>query len=181
MHLLRPEVDVANEATSVYALGSFGGLATIAVLAVGIAALVLAWALDRAVSTVSKVGVGILGLFGVCKLLQAFFPIDAVGSVMTTAGSVHNILGNFAFFSLPVAAFLITRSLSRHSSNCSWLLVASTVGVLSSGLIGGFGIAQRLYLVLSSLWMAFAALDLRASRSQRTQAPSSLESRTTQI
>jgi hypothetical protein len=174
MHLLRPEVDVVTEATSSYAVGSFGFLATAATFAVAVGALVLAFALRKAIATVSTLGVGMLTLFGVCKLIQAFFPIDVEPDlVTTTAGSVHNIVGNIAFFSLPIAAALVARSLSRRSMILSWLLVLSAVVVLTSGFAGGFGIAQRLFLVLSSLWMLFAALDVRLflHRSERAELP----------
>lgn len=164
MHLLRPEVDAVAEATSTYAVGSFGFLATAATFAVAVGALVLAFTLRRAVATVSTLGVGLLALFGVCKLIQTFSPIDVEPDVVTTtAGLVHNIVGNVAFFSLPVAAVLVARSQGRRSMLLSWLLVGSAVVVLTSGFTGGFGIAQRLFLVLSSLWMLFAASDVRPS------------------
>ena len=171
MHLLRPDVDVVADATSTYAVGSFGFLAIAAVFAVAVGALVLAFALRKAVATASTLGVGMLTLFGVCKLIQAFFPIDVEPDlVTTTAGSVHNIVGNIAFFSLPVAAVLVARSLRRRSMILSWLLVLSVVVVLTTGFTGGFGVAQRLFLVLSSSWMLFAALDVRLIGSQSEKA-----------
>jgi hypothetical protein len=135
---------------------------------------VLAFALRKTVATVSRLGLGMLMLFGVCKLIQAFFPIDVEPDlVTTTAGTVHNIVGNIAFFSLPVAAVLVARSLGRRSMILSWLLVLSAVVVLTSGFAGGFGIAQRLFLVLSSSWMLFAALDVRLflARSEKAELP----------
>jgi hypothetical protein len=175
MHLLRPEIDVVTEATSSYAVGSFGFLATAATFAVAVGALVLAFTLRKEVAPLSTFGVGMLTLFGASKLIQGFFPIDVEPDLLTTtAGSVHNIVGNIAFFSLPVAAVLVARSLGRRSKILSWLLVLSAVVVLSSGFAGGFGIAQRLYLVLSSLWMLFAALDVKAlTRSQTANLPES--------
>jgi hypothetical protein len=174
MHLLRPDVDVVAEATSTYAVGSFGYLATAATFAVAVGALVLAFALRKAVATVSTLGVGMLTLFGVCKLIQTFFPIDVEPDlVTTTAGSIHNIVGNIAFFSIPVAAVLVSRSLRRRSMVLTWLLVLSAVVVLTSGFTGGFGVAQRLFLVLSSSWMLFAALDVRlfGSQSEKAELP----------
>jgi hypothetical protein len=163
MHLLRPEIDVVTEATSSYAVGSFGFLATAATFAVAVGALVLAFTLRKKVAPLSTLGFGMLTLFGISKLIQGFFPIDVEPDLLTTtAGTVHNIVGNIAFFALPVAAVLVTRLLGRRSKILSWLLVLSAVVVLTSGFAGGFGIAQRLYLVLSSLWMLFAALDVKA-------------------
>jgi hypothetical protein len=174
MHLLRPEVDAVTEATSSYAVGSFGFLATAATFAVAVGALGLAFLLRKAVATVSRLGVGLLTLFGVCKLIQVFFPIDVEPDlVTTTAGSIHNIVGNIAFFSLPVAAVLVARSLRRPAVILSWLLVLSAVAVLTSGFAGGFGVAQRVFLVLSSSWMLVAALDVRPflSRSDKSELP----------
>jgi hypothetical protein len=163
MHLLRPEIDVVTEATSSYAVGSFGFLATAATFAVAVGALVLAFTLRKKVAPLSTLDFGMLTLFGISKLIQGFFPIDVEPDLLTTtAGTVHNIVGNIAFFALPVAAVLVTRLLGRRSKILSLLLVLSAVVVLTSGFAGGFGIAQRLYLVLSSLWMLFAALDVKA-------------------
>jgi hypothetical protein len=136
---------------------------------------VLAFILRKEIATVSTLGVGMLTLFGVSKLIQGFFPIDVEPDVLTTtAGAVHNIVGNIAFFSLPVGAVLVAHSLSRRSKMLSWLLALSAVVVLTSGFVGGFGVAQRLYLVLSSFWMLFAALDVPPfSRSEEAGLPES--------
>lgn len=56
--------------------------------------------------------VGLLTVFGVTKLAQAFVPID-VADAATTTGAVHNALGNLAFFTLPAAAVLSGRLAAR--------------------------------------------------------------------
>jgi hypothetical protein len=43
------------------------------------------------------VGFFLLGLYGVSELLAGIFPID-VGGEATTAGTIHNIVGNISFF-----------------------------------------------------------------------------------
>jgi hypothetical protein len=163
LHFLRPDVDLIAEPTSNYAVGVYGSLSISATFVVGVGALALALALHREMSgMVSRPGLVLLAVFGVAKLAQAFFPIDIDPDVLaTSAGAIHNLLGNIAFFALPLAAFFIGRSLGRWATLLAWALIASAVIVLASGSFGVFGIAQRVFLVLSSLWVLVAALLLR--------------------
>jgi hypothetical protein len=56
---------------------------------------------------------------------------------------------------------------SRLAPAVAVVLAVATVGVLVGNAIGGFGLAQRAYLVLSALWELIAALAiLRNRRSQ---------------
>lgn len=162
-HLVQPEVDPVTSATSEYANGTAGVLSQVATLAVGIGALALAAALP----TVSRVGLAgrvLLGVFGAAKLVQAFFPIDAVGVETTTAGLIHNLTGNLAFFVLPVAALLLLGTLRgtgrRAPVVLTWVLPVATIAVLAGDAAGVFGLAQRLYLVVAALWVAAAAAAL---------------------
>ncbi len=161
-HVLRPDVSPIDDPTSNYAVGSYGLLSSLATFAVGIGALALAVALRRSIPRgLSRSGIMLLVVFGVSKLLQAFFPIDIDPDVATTtAGSIHNLIGNIAFFALPIATVLISRSLEHRPNLWAWLLVGSAVVVLVTGLTGGFGLAQRLYLVLSSVWIVIVGLEL---------------------
>ena len=74
------------------------------------------------------VGLLLLAVFGLAKVAQAFFPID-VGAETTTSGSIHSVLGNVAFFALPVATVLLSRSRGRVETVVAVLLAQ----VLSNG------------------------------------------------
>lgn len=162
MHVLRPEVDPITEPTSNYSIGSYGSVALAAVIAVGVGSLALAYVMRVERHDVRKLGIGLLAVFGVCKLLMVFFPIDVDPAVAsTTSGAIHNVLGNVAFFAIPVAAILLSSSLGSASKVLSWLLAVSAIVVLASDVFGAFGIAQRAFLVLSSLWTISAAMTVR--------------------
>ncbi|WP_214106059.1 DUF998 domain-containing protein [Acrocarpospora catenulata] len=164
-HLLRPDVDPLTRPTSEYALGDFGVLAGPVTALVGIGALALAWALWSGPG--ARAAAIVLAVFGVAKVVQAFFPIDAPGT-STTTGLVHNVLGNVAFLALPLAAGLAARALRpawRAAPIAAAVLVVTVLALLASDLHGAFGIAQRLYLVACSAWMLLAAVALRSRAS----------------
>jgi len=162
LHVLRTDVDPVTRPTSDYAHGSHGWLMLFGTVGVGLAAIALAVAVRPDVRGMAgQIGVGMLVFFGVAKIVQAFFPIDIAGQV-TSTGVVHNTLGNVAFFILPVAAACISAALrDRWSIGLAVALVLAAVLVLTGA--GGFGIAQRLYLVLGSGWLLVTALRVRSS------------------
>jgi hypothetical protein len=141
---------------SEYALGDFGWLAAIGTVAQGVAAIALAVALRR-----ERAAAVLLLVFGLMKLALPLFPVDALGAPATSAGRVHNLLGNLTFWLFPVAALLLFRALRRMESPLApaiaVVLAIATVGVLIGNAVGGFGLAQRAYLVLCAVWLLFAA------------------------
>ena len=86
---------------------------------------------------------------------------------------MHNVLGNLTFFLFPVAALLLFRALGRRGSRLAppiaVVLAIATVGVLVGNAVGGFGLAQRAYLVLCALWLLLAALAVLRNRSADEQ------------
>lgn len=171
LHLVQPEVDPMTEPTSAYVHGTLGLLAPVTALAVGLGALALAWALrGLATGRAAVVALVLLAVVGVAKVVQSFFPIDEPGAPMTT-GAVHEVTGNLAFFALPVAGVLLGQAveratLSRVPLALGWLLVAAAAFVLAGEALGVFGLAQRLSLVLGSVWVITTALVLRATTSE---------------
>ena len=91
-------------------------------------------------------------------------PTDAQGE-STAAGATYNLLGNLAFFVLPVAAVLVTRAIAHATGHgaspwpavAAWTLVATTALVLAGDGLGFFGLAQRIYLLSAMGWTALAA------------------------
>lgn len=133
-HLIQPEIDPLTSATSEYVHGKAGAMSSVTSAAVGLGAVSLAVAVWRITVTVSaRVGAGLLAVFGLAKLAQSFFPIDAGGA--TTTGLMHNLLGNLAFLVLPVAAILIDRHGCRATARRPPVAVAALPGTL--GRAGG--------------------------------------------
>jgi hypothetical protein len=157
LHVLSPEVNPVTRPVSEYALGDFGWLATIRTLAQGVGPIALAVALRR-----ERVGALLLLVVGLLKLAMPLFPVDALGTPTTSAGQIHDLLGNLTFFLFPMAALLLLRALRRRGSRLApltaVLLAIATIGVLLANAVGGFGLAQRAYLVLCALWLLLAAL-----------------------
>jgi Protein of unknown function (DUF998) len=156
LHVVSPEVDPVTRAVSEYALGEFEWLATIGTVAEGIGAIALAVALRR-----ERAAALLLLVFGLMKLAMPLFPVDALGAPATSAGRVHNVLGNLTFFLFPLAALLLFGALRRKGSRIApgiaVVLAIATVGVLVGNAVGIFGLAQRAYLILCALWLLLAA------------------------
>jgi len=166
LHVLRTDVDPSTDPVSDFAVGDYGTLEVFATLAVGVGALALTAAIYRTPRR-SMVGLVLLTVFGLAKVVQAFFPID-VGGETTSSGTVHDVLGNVAFFVLPVAAVLLSRSRGRIEMVIAVLLAVATVAVLASDPGGGYGIAQRIYLILSSVWVLVTAVRLAQRQPEPT-------------
>jgi hypothetical protein len=158
LHVLPTEVDPATDPVSDYAVGDYGTLSVLATLGVGLGALALT-AVLHPTGRRSTVGLVLLAVFGLAKVMQAFFPID-VGDETTASGTIHNVFGTVAFFTLPVAALLLSRSRGRVELVIAVLLIVAMLGVFVSDAVGGYGIAQRVFLVLSSIWVLVTAVGL---------------------
>lgn len=167
MHVLRTDVDAMTEPTSNYATGDYGVLSSVATFAVGVAALAAAAAFARLLPRSGRraTGVVLLGIYGVAKTVQSFFPIDVAGE-STTPGLLHNVLGNLAFFTFPVAAALLSLAwigaarpagrFDRVLATIGWAAVPAAVLVLAGDAVGAFGLTQRIFLVLASLFTLVA-------------------------
>jgi hypothetical protein len=168
LHVVSPEVDPVTRPVSEYALTDFRWLATIRTLAQGVGPIALAVALRR-----ERAGAVLLLIVGILKLAMPLFPVDALGTPSTSAGQIHDLLGNLTFFLFPVAALLLLRPLRRRGSRLApltaLLLAIATVGVLLANAVGGYGLAQRAYLVLCALWLLLAALAVLRTRRAGTR------------
>ena len=173
-HLLRPDIDPVSEPVSNYAVGPYGFFVSIAIFSLGVGSLALALGLRLGIAPPgrSRVGLLLLALYGVGQLGVALFSIDAE-SAQTTTGLVHNIAGNISFFCFPPAVILLSmgmgkdrrwRSLKRLALALSLAVLVGAILVLASAnVVGGFGIAQRLFLLATVLWMLLAAIRLRTT------------------
>jgi hypothetical membrane protein len=117
------------------------------------------------------VGLFLLGLYGVSELLSGIFPID-VGGEATTAGTIHNIIGNIAFFCFPIAAILLSlrmgkderwRSFRRPALALAIVVVLTVILTIAGSNFGiGFGVTQRVANLAVLVWMLVVALHLRS-------------------
>lgn len=165
LHLGVPEVSARTEPTSSYVHTAWGALVPVGQLAFGLACIAVGVVWRR-----HRLPAALLMLVGAAKIAQAFFPIDPVGVPATAAGALHNVLGNLAFWLLPLAALLLGRPLWRSTHRVAAvlgvLLVPATALVVVAGAADFFGWAQRLYLLLATCWVLItgvAALRTKGS------------------
>src|SRR5829696_1623532 len=172
LHFLRPDVNPVLEPISTYAVGPYGFLFTAADIGSGLAALALTFGLYLGIAPPGRsyVGLFLLGLYGVSELLAGIFPLD-VGGEATTFGTIHNIVGNIAFFAFPIAVILLSlgmgkderwRSFRRPALAVSFAVVLTVILTIVGSNIGLFGVTQRLANVTALLWMLVVALHLRS-------------------
>jgi hypothetical membrane protein len=173
LHFLRPDINPVLEPISNYGVGPYGVLLTVADIGSGLATLALAVGLYLGIARPARsyVGLFLLALYGVAELLSAFFRID-VGGETTTAGTIHNVVGNISFFCFPIAAILVSlrmgrderwRSLRRPALALSIVVVLTVILTIASSNLGtGFGVTQRIANVAVLVWMLAVALRLRS-------------------
>ena len=173
LHFLRPDVNPVLEPISNYGVGPYGFLLTFADIGsvVGTLALVFGLYLGIWPPGRSYVGLFLLALYGVSELLAGIFPID-VGGEATTAGSIHNIVGNISFFCFPIAAILLSlrmgkdeqwRSFRRPALALSIVVVLTAILTIAGFNLGiGFGVTQRVANIAVLVWMLVVALHLRS-------------------
>jgi hypothetical protein len=63
---------------------------------------------------------------------------------------------------------LLSRSRGRIEMVIAALLAVATVAVLAGDTVGGYGIAQRIYLILSSVWVLVTAVRLAQRQPEPT-------------
>ena len=173
LHFVRPDVTPVSEPISTYGVGPYGFLFTVADIGSGIATLALVFGLYLGIRPAGRsyVGLFLLALYGVSELLAGIFPID-IGGEATTAGTIHNIVGNISFFCLPIAAILLSlrmgkdeqwRSFRRPALALSIVVVLTAILTIAGFNLGiGFGVTQRVANVAVLVWMLMVALHLRS-------------------
>jgi hypothetical membrane protein len=182
LHFLSPDFDPIQRRTSEYAVGPFGYLMTSAFVAMSLAswALVIGLRRDLAPPAQSRVGVVLLGVWGIGLLVAATFPTDLEGAPQTVAGTIHTISGALTFLSLIVGANLVSRKLKhderwRPTSRIAWVLALIMIPVFLAGGVAaaretGAGIAQRILLVAVATWFVLVAMRLRSNATQTAAA-----------
>jgi hypothetical protein len=173
LHFLRPDVNPMLDPISHYAVGPYGFLFLAADTGLGLAALALTFGLYLSIAPPGRsyVGLFLLGLYGVSALLSGIFPID-VGGEATMAGTIHNIVGNIAFFGFPIGVILLSLGMGKDERWRSFRLSALALSmvvvltviltIVGSNLGIGSGVTQRIANVAALVWMLAVALHLRS-------------------
>jgi hypothetical protein len=105
LHLLSPEFDPSWRMVSEYALGNYGWVLSLMFIAWAVSSWALVYAVWSHVRTrAGKIGLGFLVAAGVG---------EAMASVFDISHPLHGVAGMIGILSLPVAAMLISVSLSR--------------------------------------------------------------------
>jgi hypothetical protein len=179
LHVLKPELNPVRNYLSLYAVGRWGWVMTLALLALATAAtalvtaLVLAGAAGRGgVAPRSRVGVAALVVYAAGVLTIAIAPTDGLDVVVpTTADAVHAVGANALFVALTVG---ITAFTPRFRATPGWEdlrvpgLVMGAIAwatLLSLPFAGGpglHGLVQRTFTAFTLAWLFMVAGRVRA-------------------
>jgi hypothetical protein len=175
LHFLRPDLDPMNQPTSQYAVGPYGFLMTSAFFSMSIASFALLIGLYQGVPQParSRMGLTLLGLWGMGVLIAMLFPIDLEGSPQTIAGTIHRINGPLAFLCVTVGTILLSR---RFKWDETWRPLHRPALILSPVMLAAYiltflsiatnldfaGLTQRIDLAALVTWMLLIAARLRA-------------------
>jgi hypothetical protein len=176
LHVLRPDLDPISRPTSAYAVGPYSLLMTSAFLSMSVATWALIVGLYQGVPpwARSRVGLVLLGIWGVAALVAMTFPIDLEGAPQTLSGTIHRINGPLGFLSLTIGIILVSWRLKHDES---WrpfhrtalilslvILTAFIAGGVSIAAESGFaGLAQRVDLAAVVTWYLLTAARLRST------------------
>jgi hypothetical protein len=175
LHFLRPDLNPIQRPTSEYAVGPYGWLMTSAFFSMSVASSALVIGLSQGVSQParSRIGLGLMGLWGVGVLIAMFFPIDPDGAPQTLSGTIHRINGPLAFLSLTVGVILVSRRF-KHDEQwrsfhrpalmlslvmLTWFIATPVSIATESGLAG---LCQRIFLATFVTWFVLTVARLRS-------------------
>jgi hypothetical protein len=169
------DIDPIQRPTSEYAVGPAGYLMTLAFVALSVSTWALVMGLGRDLSEParSRLGLGLLGVFGIGVLVAAIFPIDPEGAPQTLHGTIHSINGPLTFLSLVVGTNQVSRKLKhderwqpihRFASVLALIMIPEFIaGGMAAARETGAGIAQRLLVVTFAVWFLLMAMRLRST------------------
>ncbi len=176
LHFLRPDLNPISRPTSEYAVGPYEFLMTTAFLSMSIASLSLVIGLYKGIprSARSRIGLILLGIWGVGVLVAMSFPIDPEGSRQTITGIIHRINGPLGFLSLTLGSVLVSKSFGRDKhwrpiyrsalSLSLIMLVTFIITAVNMTTDSGFGgLSQRIFLIVFTTWFILTTLHLRST------------------
>lgn len=123
LHWIKPEFDPSWRFLSEYSIGRHGWVMMTAFFIWAISCFSLSMALrDQVRTRAGRVGCALLVVVGLSLIMAGLFaqdPITAKPSELTTHGRLHAVASMIGIPGVPIAALLITWSLTRH--NAAWL------------------------------------------------------------
>lgn len=180
LHVLSPEFNPSSRMVSEYALGSYSWVLSLMFLAWALSCVTLVFAIRPDVRTLGgKIGLGFLLLSALGMGMAAVFDVNH---------TLHGLAALIGMPNLPIAAIIISVSLSRNSSwsSARWLLIRAalltwlSLILMNVGVFTGysptwevnpgawFGWANRFLIVAYTVWLltvAWKAHLLRQSNS----------------
>ena len=178
MHVLEPEFSPLRAPGSAYVLGAYGAWMTTTYFALIAALLSAAFgvAVNVSRSAVTRFACAAFVLAGVGAVLAGLFPMDFPGPPQTTPGRLHALGGALTFPAWVLGTLLFSLSVrrdrrwARRSRTLSALAIACigtlAVLVLSVGLLGFGGYAQRVLIGLLFAWMVTVGSHLVRSSTE---------------
>ena len=182
---LPPHYSPIRQAESDLAVGPYGFIMNINFAVRGVLSFLLVLALLKMFprSAATRVGLVFLSIWSVCSFLLAFFNTDILDDpkvvpVHTWHGELHLLLALIAFIAAAVGELILSLRLSRADTLNSLKVVAVTLSSLAilsllalARMHNRGGLAERLFLFFTLLWMFVLAVRMR-SKATRTPAAS---------
>lgn len=182
LHVLKPELDPSWRMVSEYEIGSYGWVMTLAFLALALSGATLFLAVRSQIQTTGgRVGLAFLLATAVGQAIAGIFtadPITASPDALTTHGNLHALGAMIGIPGFPIAATLISRSLSRNEAwsparrTLLWMVSLNWISLLvfaiciaimlpqSGGKLGPdvlIGWPNRFIVLANSAWLMSAA------------------------
>jgi hypothetical protein len=175
VQLLPPHYNAISQAESDLAVGPYGFLMDINFVLRGVSYLIFIVAFMRVIPKEgqSRSGLILLGISAFGKLIIAFAVTDLTSPPHTIHGIIHTLAALVSFFCGALSLLLLSRSL-RHVPNVRpsqrflvglaivtlvWSVIVIVTVVVSTQ-IGVWGLLERIFTVLFSLWIFILSLGL---------------------
>ena len=170
LHFLRPHYNPIRRLVSEYAVGPYAFLMTSAFFGLSLGSLALVIGLYQAVSRTwrSWLGLFFFGTWAVGIMIAGIFPVGSKNAL--TTASIHELASILSFFSLVIAALLLSWHFKQDEKWSSFHRPALILSVLMLlALIGFFwfvntaygGLSQRIFIAMVLMWLLLTASRLR--------------------
>jgi len=118
LHVVKPEFEPSWRFVSEYAIGRHGWIMVLAFMSLAVSCTALVPAIRSQIETTGgRIGLILLLVVAVSLIVAGIFvadPITAGQDQLTTHGNLHGLAASVGIPGLPIAALLISRSLSRN-------------------------------------------------------------------
>lgn len=175
LHVLPSGNTLLRNPISDFAAGGYRTLMMIGFLVLGVGVLLMDVALGYGLGAGKRVAVGIfgIGVFGLSRLLVAFFPSDVDGADRTAPGKLHTLFTAFGFIAIVFAAIVLTPVFDRVYEKVKWASVVGPLRYLELAVVvlgivllitraralrSIFGLIERLFYISGLLWLFILGL-----------------------